>query len=326
MQTSDAMRREIAASHSTVIVRKSGRSSIPETVVIEPKSRDVLDTPPSRGMTVVERVSRADQPLPQPQLLIRLRRHLVASRPISRRAAAVAGDDAGLLAFDVGIDAGHPGIDLVGQQPNAERFHMIGPGGNTLRRRLQARQLPFHRETNEPRHPVDAVFDAARDVAERGVWSHQHQHVGKLVNHDAEIGLRPALPFILEAHPVCAAKIDLVKTAGDGVEAGRIDDDVERVFPVAGSDALRRDAFDRHFVDVDQLDIILVVDLIIKSLERQPSGAKTVIFRDQLLATTWFFTRCRILRATKSEIVALALRSISMSRKLPCQMPKPRSP
>jgi len=65
--------------------------------------------------------------LPQPQLIIPLRRDLIASCAIGRGAAAVAGDDAGLLAFDVGVDAGHPGIDLVGQQPDAERLDVIGP-------------------------------------------------------------------------------------------------------------------------------------------------------------------------------------------------------
>ena len=51
MQTSGDQRREIATSHSTVIVRGGGRSSIPETPVIEPIDRSVLDAPPSRGMT-----------------------------------------------------------------------------------------------------------------------------------------------------------------------------------------------------------------------------------------------------------------------------------
>ena len=41
-KTSGAMRREIAETHSVVIVR--GRSSIPEAAVIEPISRGVLDT------------------------------------------------------------------------------------------------------------------------------------------------------------------------------------------------------------------------------------------------------------------------------------------
>src|SRR5216683_7718834 len=36
---------------STVIARECGRSSIPETAVIEPRSRGVLDTPHARGMT-----------------------------------------------------------------------------------------------------------------------------------------------------------------------------------------------------------------------------------------------------------------------------------
>jgi hypothetical protein len=51
MQTSGALCREIAASYSVVIVREGGRSSIPETPLIEPISRSVLDTPHARGMT-----------------------------------------------------------------------------------------------------------------------------------------------------------------------------------------------------------------------------------------------------------------------------------
>jgi hypothetical protein len=65
--------------------------------------------------------------LGQRKLVIALRRHRVAPRPIGRRAAAVPGDDASLLAFDVGVDPGHPGIDFVGQQPDAKRLDVIGP-------------------------------------------------------------------------------------------------------------------------------------------------------------------------------------------------------
>src|SRR6185436_13348918 len=46
-------RRESADTYSPVIVREGGRSSIPETSMIESISRSVLDAPPSRGMTVV---------------------------------------------------------------------------------------------------------------------------------------------------------------------------------------------------------------------------------------------------------------------------------
>src|SRR3954468_24930708 len=78
--------------------------------------------------------------LPQPQLLIPLRRDLIAPGAVGRCAAAVAGDDAGLLALDVAIDAGHPGIDLVGQQSLAECLDVIGPGFHARWRRLQPRQ------------------------------------------------------------------------------------------------------------------------------------------------------------------------------------------
>jgi hypothetical protein len=37
---------------SAVIVREGGRSSIPETVVLEPRGLGVLDAPPARGMTI----------------------------------------------------------------------------------------------------------------------------------------------------------------------------------------------------------------------------------------------------------------------------------
>ena len=43
MQASGETRREIAKSYSVVIVREGGRSSIPETAVIEPTSDGVLD-------------------------------------------------------------------------------------------------------------------------------------------------------------------------------------------------------------------------------------------------------------------------------------------
>src|SRR5882762_9041903 len=61
-QTSGASCRENANTHSAVIVRdlsavaqgakaEGGRSSIPETLMIESRSRGVLDHPPSRVMT-----------------------------------------------------------------------------------------------------------------------------------------------------------------------------------------------------------------------------------------------------------------------------------
>ena len=52
MQTSGAMRREIADAHSVVIARLDRAPSIPETSVMETIGRGVLDAPLSRSMTV----------------------------------------------------------------------------------------------------------------------------------------------------------------------------------------------------------------------------------------------------------------------------------
>src|SRR5215468_12624932 len=104
--------------------------------------------------------------LRQPQFTIPIRRDFVAAGAIGGRAAAIARDDAGGFAFDIAVDAGHPGIDLVRQQADAERLDMIGPGRDTLRCRFQPRQLMIARVVDEPRHPVDAIFDAARNIAE----------------------------------------------------------------------------------------------------------------------------------------------------------------
>jgi hypothetical protein len=45
--------------YATVIAREGGRSSIPETLMMESKGRGVLDAPPSRGMTIVGPASRS---------------------------------------------------------------------------------------------------------------------------------------------------------------------------------------------------------------------------------------------------------------------------
>jgi hypothetical protein len=60
MQSSGASRRENANVYSIVIVREGGRSSIPETSVIESMGRSV-DASPSRGMTTYQE--------PRPSLL-----------------------------------------------------------------------------------------------------------------------------------------------------------------------------------------------------------------------------------------------------------------
>src|SRR6185312_6155411 len=132
-------------------------------------------------------------------------------------------------------------------------------------------------------HPLDAVFGGARKVAEPGVWTHHHQHVGETLRQNAEIGLRTIAPLVLQAAVVHSPYIDAVETAGDRVEAGRVDDEVECIFGIAGAYARGRNALDRSFVDIDQLDVGLVIDLEIMRLQRDAAGAEAVVLRDQLV-------------------------------------------
>src|SRR4029453_18152813 len=64
---------------------------------------------------------------PHRQLAVAVRGHAVGPLPVLGRGAAVAGDDADVLALDVHVDAGHPGVDLVGEQALALFLDEGGP-------------------------------------------------------------------------------------------------------------------------------------------------------------------------------------------------------
>ena len=90
-------------------------------------------------------------------------------------------------------------------------------------------------------------------------------------------------PVVLEPPPARPDDVDAVVGAGDAVEARGIDQDIEGEILGAGPQALRRDALDRRLVDVDQPHVVLVVDLEIAGLERQPARAEAVVLGDQLV-------------------------------------------
>src|SRR3984893_10801955 len=217
------------------------------------------------------------------QLTISVRHHRLAALAEFGVAAAVAHDPADLLALDIAVDAGHPRIDLGEQQALARRNDVVGPGSGTRRGGLDAIEAAVAREADHPGYPIGTVFGGARKVAEPGMRTHHHQHIGEAVHQNAEKGLRAVLPFFLQRRSIDAPDVDAVETAGDRVEAGRVNDDVEFVLGAAGLDAGRGDAFDRRLGDVDQLDVGLVVDLEVAAFERYPAGAEAMIFRDQLL-------------------------------------------
>src|SRR3954447_15931795 len=153
---------------------------------------------------------------------------------------------------------------------------MLGPLAHARRGGLDPGQATLVRKAHQPRYPFDAVFGGSREVAEPGMRAHDHQHVRKALDEDAEIGLRSIFPLVLQPASIDAADVDAVETAGDRVETSGVYNDVERVLGIAGLDALGRDALNRRLIDVHQLDVGLVVDLVITGLERHATGAEAV--------------------------------------------------
>jgi hypothetical protein len=69
-------------------------------------------------------------------------------------AAAETHDPAGLFAFDIAVDAGHPRVDLVGQQALARRNDLVGPGGNARIGGLDLRRAAVARKADQPGYPA----------------------------------------------------------------------------------------------------------------------------------------------------------------------------
>ena len=152
-------------------------------------------------------------------------------------------------------------------------------------RRLAARVAVRRHVLEQVGAPVDAGLDAARIVG-RGraaLRAGRHQHVGEAVDHHAEEGRDGGAPLVGELLAADALDVDLVEGAGDGVEAGGIDDDVEVVVALGRAQARFGDAHERRLADVDQLDVGPVVGLEIARLHRHALHAEAVIARDQLL-------------------------------------------
>ncbi|MBA7638652.1 hypothetical protein ES703_46308 [subsurface metagenome] len=90
-------------------------------------------------------------------------------------------------------------------------------------------------------------------------------------------------PFVRQALAADAADIDQVVGAGDGIEAGGVDDNVELVVARRRAQALLGDAHQRRLADVDEMNVVAVIGFEIIRLQRQPLHTKAVIFRNQLL-------------------------------------------
>ena len=83
--------------------------------------------------------------------------------------------------------------------------------------------------------------------AEQLCGARRHHQVREPVHQHAEKGRRAVAPLLAQGLTTGAADVDAVEGAGDGVEAGGVDDDVEVMVARAGPDAGPGDALDSVF-------------------------------------------------------------------------------
>jgi len=114
------------------------------------------------------------------------------------------------------------------------------------------------------------------------VWTNEGQEIREPRDLQTEVGPGPIGPFVYEALPALPSDVDAVERARDRIEAGGINDDVELVLGIAGLDALGRDSLDRHFPEIDQQHIALIVDFVLVGLQGYAPGTAAMIPGTQL--------------------------------------------
>ena len=111
----------------------------------------------------------------------------------------------------------------------------------------------------------------------------RHEHVREAGHGEAEERRWSVRPLLLQRLPADTADVDPVVGARDGIEACRVDDDVELVLPRGGANASWRDPLDRRLLQVHEMDVVPVERLVIARLQRHTLHAEAVILGNQLL-------------------------------------------
>src|SRR5215472_5835098 len=213
--------------------------------------------------------------------LITLRRYFLDDADEFWRAAVVdeVAHRALFVAGDVGVVAGEPPLGFAHQHDLVHLDHMRGPVLLRLKRGVGAGMAAVPHVLQQVRAPVDAVLDAAREIRRSGraLRSGRHQEIGEAMDEHAEQGGWRMLPFFGKPLAADAAYIDQIIGAGDGIESGGIDDDVEFVVSLGGAQARFGHANERRLAEIDEMHIIAVVGFEILRLQRQALHAKAVI-------------------------------------------------
>ncbi|PAV67832.1 hypothetical protein WR25_02702 [Diploscapter pachys] len=152
--------------------------------------------------------------------------------------------------------------------------------------RLDRDDVPLVRIGDQRGEPIDLLFCREQHVAEQrgAAGPDDDEHVGESVDGEAEEADRPRLPFLRQRLTSAADDRRLQQRPREGVEAGRVDHDVEGQLFGAGPNPVMRKSFDRRPADVDQPNVVTVEGREIAAVHRGPSGAEQQILRRQRLA------------------------------------------
>jgi hypothetical protein len=145
------------------------------------------------------------------------------------------------------------------------------------------------------------------------------------VDQHAEEGLGALPPALAQLETGTTVDVDPIERAGDGVEAGGVNQDVELVLARGRREPVLGDALDRRLGEVDEMDVVPVVGLVVVVSSGTRCTPKPWSRGMSFSAVRGSSTRIRMRLAMYSENSALAASSVKISRKFASQMPKPGS-
>ncbi|MNT16570.1 hypothetical protein D3C72_1516810 [compost metagenome] len=126
---------------------------------------------------------------------------------------------------------------------------------------------------------IALYFGSGRPVQEAcgSMGAIHEKQVRETSGCQAQVSANAVFPAIIERRTIGAANIDAQDAAGDRIEAGAEDKNIELVLrPVVHDHRRRCDVVDGVLANVHQCDVSLVEDLVVAVFQARPLGAKWI--------------------------------------------------
>ena len=128
---------------------------------------------------------------------------------------------------------------------------------------------------------IPAGHDSANESADEEIEMPDRLSIRSLRHASEDISVAPlmSIPLLLGERGLDASTV----LERIGVEPGIFDDVANRLpFDVAGLNAAFGNALDWRFINIDEFNVGLIVDLVIACLKRHSACPETMVLRDQL--------------------------------------------